>query len=119
MPTLSYIYGSSIGFFHGARVMEAEGLPVNEFGNIVADITPTFGEFLQYQGNRIHCNDYTIGESPLRISVEATARIQQAAEEAGINTEFPALAASLFKRADTAGYGNEKVAVVIKVLRAG
>lgn len=119
LATLSYIYGSSIGFFHGARVMEAEGLPVNEFGNIVAGITPTFGEFLQYQGSKIHGNDYTIGESPLRISVEATARIQQAAEEAGINTEFPALAASLLKRADAAGYGNEEVAAVIKVLRAG
>ncbi|MBO9151798.1 NAD(P)-dependent oxidoreductase [Chitinophaga sp. GCM10012297] len=119
LATLSYIYGSSIGFFHGARVMEAEGLPVNEFGNIVAGITPTFGEFLQYQGNKIHGNDYTIGESPLRISVEATARIQQAAEEAGINTEFPVLAASLLKRADAAGYGNEEVAAVIKVLRAG
>ncbi|RPD41998.1 NAD(P)-dependent oxidoreductase [Chitinophaga barathri] len=118
LATLSYIYGSSIGFFHGARVMEAEGLPVNEFGDIVAGITPTFGEFLKYEGNKIHTNDYTIGESPLRISVEATARIEQAAIEAGINTEFPALAASLLRRADAAGYGSEEIAAVMKVLRA-
>lgn len=119
LATLSYIYGSSIGFFHGARVMEAEGLPVNEFGDIVAGITPTFGEFLKYEGDKIHANDYTIGESPLRISVEATARIEQAAIDAGINSEFPALAASLLKRAEAAGYGSEEVAAVIKVLRAG
>ncbi len=119
LATLSYIYGSSIGFFHGARVMESEGLPVNEFGDIVAGISSPFGEFLKYEGDKIHANDYTIGESPLRISVEATARMEQSAVDAGINAEFPALAASLLRRADAAGYGAEEFTAVMKVLREG
>jgi 3-hydroxyisobutyrate dehydrogenase-like beta-hydroxyacid dehydrogenase len=39
------------------------------------------------------------------------------AREAGINSEFPTFGLGLFKKAMAAGYGEEEVAAVIKVLR--
>ena len=65
----------------------------------------------------IHAGNYAITESPLRISVAATERLEQTAVDAGINAQFPAFAAALFKKADLAGYGDQEVAALIKVLR--
>lgn len=117
LATLSYIYGAVLGFFHGARICEAEGFRVDSYGSIVADIAPSFGEFLKHEGAVIQTGDYAISESPLKISVEATERLVQTAEAAQINTEFPTFASGLFKRAMAAGYGNEEAAALIKVLR--
>jgi 3-hydroxyisobutyrate dehydrogenase-like beta-hydroxyacid dehydrogenase len=39
------------------------------------------------------------------------------AREAGINSEFPTFGLGLFKKAMAAGYGEEEVAALIKVLR--
>jgi 3-hydroxyisobutyrate dehydrogenase-like beta-hydroxyacid dehydrogenase len=33
---LSYLFGSTLGFFHAARVLEADGLPVDTFGSMMA-----------------------------------------------------------------------------------
>jgi 3-hydroxyisobutyrate dehydrogenase-like beta-hydroxyacid dehydrogenase len=117
LATLSYVYGSVLGFFHGARVCEVEGIPVETFGSIVAAIAPGFGEFLRHEGKVIQSGDFTVTESPLGISVEATERIAQAARTAGINAELPTLVASLFHRASARGYAREEAAALIKVLR--
>ncbi|MGJ7609167.1 NAD(P)-dependent oxidoreductase [Variovorax sp. LT1R20] len=117
LATLSTIYGTLLGFMHGARIAEHEGFDVAEYGRIVAGIMPTFAGFLQHEGAVIQSGDFKISQSPMRISVEATQRILQTAQEAGINTEFPAFAAGLFKRADVAGLGGEEIAALIKLLR--
>lgn len=118
LATLSYVYGAVLGFFHGALISEAEGFRVDTYGSIVADIAPGFGEFLKHEGAVIQRGNYAVSESPLKISVEATERLAQAAQEAGINAEFPTFAAGLFRRAMAAGYGEEEAAALIKVLRS-
>lgn len=117
MATLSYIYGATIGFLHGARIAESEGFPVDQYGALVAGIGPTFADFLKYEGEVIQSGDFTVGESPLSISVEATERIARAARESGINDEFPVFAAGLFQRAARAGYADQELAAMIKLLR--
>jgi 3-hydroxyisobutyrate dehydrogenase-like beta-hydroxyacid dehydrogenase len=117
LATLSYIYGATLGFFHGARICEVEGFQVDTYGSIVADIAPGFGEFLKHEGTVIQTGDYAVSESPLKISVEATERLVQTAQAAQINAEFPTFAAELFKRAMVAGYGDEEAAALVKVLR--
>jgi 3-hydroxyisobutyrate dehydrogenase-like beta-hydroxyacid dehydrogenase len=118
LATLSTIYGTMLGFLHGARIAEHEGFDVAEYGRIVAGIMPTFAGFLQHEGSVIQSGDFAISQSPMRISVEATRRILQAAQASGINAEFPAFAAGLFQRADDAGLGGEELAALIKLLRA-
>ncbi|WPG39235.1 NAD(P)-binding domain-containing protein [Variovorax sp. EBFNA2] len=117
LSTLSSIYGTMLGFLHGARIAEHEGFDVAEYGRIVAGIMPTFAGFLEHEGAVIQSGDFAITQSPMRISVEATQRILQTAQEAGINTEFPTFAAGLFRRADAAGLGGEELAALIKLLR--
>jgi 3-hydroxyisobutyrate dehydrogenase-like beta-hydroxyacid dehydrogenase len=115
--TLSYVYGAMLGFIHGARVSEANGFRVDTFGAIVASISPSFGEFFRHEGKVIQSGDFAVSESPMKISVEATARLAQLARESGINAEFPTFVAGLFQRAATAGYGDQEAAALIKLLR--
>jgi 3-hydroxyisobutyrate dehydrogenase-like beta-hydroxyacid dehydrogenase len=118
LATLSYVYGAWLGFVHGARIAESEGFRVDHYGSLVAEISPAFGEFFKHEGAVIQSGDFAVSESPLRISVEATERLAQAAREAGINAEVPTFASALFQRAVAAGYGEEEVAALIKVFRA-
>ncbi|RTQ33279.1 NAD(P)-dependent oxidoreductase [Variovorax gossypii] len=118
LATLSTIYGTMLGFIHGARIAEHEGFDVAEYGRIVAGIMPTFAGFLQHEGSVIQSGDFAISQSPMRISVEATRRILQSAQDSGIDTGFPAFAAGIFQRADAAGLGGEELAALIKLLRA-
>jgi 3-hydroxyisobutyrate dehydrogenase-like beta-hydroxyacid dehydrogenase len=117
LATLSYVYGAMAGFLHGARMAETEGLDVAQYGALVNTISPSFGAFFQHEGAVIQSGDFTITESPLRISVAATQRILHASQAAGLNTEVPALVADLLTRADAAGLGNQELAALIKVLR--
>ncbi|MCC2673150.1 MAG: 3-hydroxyisobutyrate dehydrogenase [Ramlibacter sp.] len=116
LATLSYVYGSFMGFLHGARIAQTKGLDVAQLGRVVQDISPSFGAFFAHEGNVIQSGNFAITESPLRISVSATRRIHDFSVAAGINTELSALAASWLARADAAGLANEELAAVIKVL---
>jgi 3-hydroxyisobutyrate dehydrogenase-like beta-hydroxyacid dehydrogenase len=117
LATLSYVYGAYIGFVHGALIAESQGLDIARFGQLVADISPSFGAFFAFEGQVIQSGDFSMKESPLRISVEATDRIHEFSKQARLNTEFPELADRLLKRAHSAGLGNEELAALIKVMR--
>jgi 3-hydroxyisobutyrate dehydrogenase-like beta-hydroxyacid dehydrogenase len=117
LATLSYVYGATIGFLHGARLAESAELDVAQYGRIVRQISPSFGAFFEHEGKVIRNGDFRVTESPMRISIEATRRILQSSLEAGISTEVPALVVDLFDRAEAAGLGDEEVAALIKVMR--
>lgn len=118
LATLSFVYGAVGGFLQGALFAEAEGLDLGRYGEIVRAMAPSYGDFLAFEADAIRRDDFTIAESPLEISVLATARIEQAAKEAGIATALPSLMADLFRRAEAAGYAREEAAALIKVMRA-
>jgi len=118
LSTLSYVYGAYAGFLHGARLAEASGVSTKTYGEIVNRISPSFGAFFQHEGGVIQSGDFTITESPMRISVSAVDRILKVSEALGINTEVPVLVNDWLVQADRAGYADEELAALIKVLRA-
>lgn len=117
LATLSYVYGAFGGFLHGARIAEARGIDVAAFGRIVRDISPSFGEFFGHEGRVIASGDFSVSESPMRISTVAVRRIAEASAVLGLNTELPDLVASWLGRAAAAGLDDEELAAVIKILR--
>jgi 3-hydroxyisobutyrate dehydrogenase-like beta-hydroxyacid dehydrogenase len=114
---LSYLFGSMLGFFHGARVLETERLSVASFGAMMTALAPAVGEMMRQSADAISTDAYEQPESSLKICAEAVDLLAQQAHEAGINAEFPLFASGLFGRAVAAGYGNEKAAALIKILR--
>lgn len=117
LATLSYVYGAFAGFLHGARIAEAKSIDVEAFGRIVRDISRSFGAFFAHEGAVIASGDFTVTESPMRISTVAVQRIAETSAALAINSELPDLVASWLNRAAVAGLENEELAAVIKVLR--
>lgn len=117
LATLSYVYGAYAGFLHGARIAEATGIDPAIYGRLVKDISPSFGAFFQHQGGVIASGDFTISESPMRISIAAVDRIARTSSALGINRELPDLVNGWLDRAAARGLADEELAALIKVVR--
>jgi len=117
LATLSYVYGAYAGFLHGARIAEATGIDPLVYGRLVKDISPSFGAFFQHQGGVIASGDFTVSESPMRISIAAVDRIASTSGALGINRELPDLVSGWLDRAAARGLADEELAALIKVVR--
>jgi 3-hydroxyisobutyrate dehydrogenase-like beta-hydroxyacid dehydrogenase len=114
---LSYIFGALLGAIHGARICESEGLSVDEFGALLASLSPVVDAEVKHVAACITAERYERPTAALRTYAAAANRLVQQAKDAGIDDAVPASAASLLRRAMAAGYGAEELAAVVKVLR--
>ncbi len=118
LATLSYVYGAYAGFLHGARIAETVGIDVGVYGGLVKDISPTFGSFFAHEGAVIQSGDFTVSESPLRISISAVDRILKTSQELEIDAAVPGLVDRWLRKAEAAGFAGEELAALIKILRS-
>lgn len=117
LATLSYVYGAYAGFLHGARIAESVGVDVKTYGELVRDISRSFGAFFAHEGAVIQSGDFTVSESPLRISVSAVERILKTSRDLGLNDQVPAMVAGWLTAAEREGLADQELAALIKVLR--
>jgi 3-hydroxyisobutyrate dehydrogenase-like beta-hydroxyacid dehydrogenase len=111
---------ATMGMIQGAHIVEKEGLDVGEYVEIVADMFATDdGGELRRQGNAIVRNDFSITEASLGTWAAALSKLAGGHAKRGLNVEFPQAISGLLNRALRAGYGEEDVAAVIKVMREG
>jgi 3-hydroxyisobutyrate dehydrogenase-like beta-hydroxyacid dehydrogenase len=106
-------YGSFLAITHAACLCESEDVSVGDF----ATVFPANDVARQY-ANVIHSADFENCTATLSVWAAALRRIQQQGSDAGINTDFPDYVAGLFKKAIDAGYGEENVMSLVKVLRS-
>jgi 3-hydroxyisobutyrate dehydrogenase-like beta-hydroxyacid dehydrogenase len=118
LATLSCLFGAILGFFHGARIFESEGLRVGDLGSMIADISPVLGEMIKHAGEVIQTGTFDRPQSSVKTCTVAFELFVKHAREARINSEFPTFGLGLFKKAVAAGHGEEEVAALIKVFRA-
>ena len=67
----------------------------------------------------VHSGKFDEPGATLNVWQGALQRIQNQAKDSGINSEVPDFIAGFFKRAIAAGYGEEDIASIIKVMRSG
>lgn len=115
---LSFLFAGLLGFYHGARICEAEGLRVADFGAMAVGVSAAIGGMVKHDADTIQSGAFEAPEATLEICARAVELIQRHAREARINAELPALVAALFRKGMAAGYGAESPAALIKVLRA-
>jgi 3-hydroxyisobutyrate dehydrogenase-like beta-hydroxyacid dehydrogenase len=113
---LAYLAGHWIGFAHGARICESEGLTAELLGETLARIAPALGEDNRHMGRVIATGRYTNPESTLQTAGNDIARLVDHAHAAGLPDAFPAFAADLFARAIAAGLGREEHIAIAKLL---
>ncbi|WP_426448303.1 NAD(P)-dependent oxidoreductase [Paenibacillus sp. S-38] len=117
LAALSTMFGAMFGFFHGARIIETEGHSVDAFGSLIADISPVFGQMIKHEGTVIQTGSYDQAQSTIKTCRGSAELWLKQAREAGINSEFPTFAMGLYTKAKAAGYENEELAAIMKVLR--
>ena len=118
LATLSWVYGSYIGLLYGAALVQAEGMQLQDFRDIVGEIAPSFVEFFKHEVDMIQAGNYNITQSPLIISVGATQRIAEAAAAVKLDTAFTNVMAGLIQKAQARGYENQELTAVLKVINA-
>ncbi|AHN21783.1 NAD(P)-dependent oxidoreductase [Lysinibacillus varians] len=114
---LSYLFGSYLGFFHAARILESDGLRIDDFGSMIAHVSQVVGEVMKNESEVIQTETYDNPQSSINMCMTTVELFMAQAQEAKINNEFPMFAQGLFQRALDAGYGNEELAALIKVMR--
>lgn len=117
LALLSSMFGMMTGFFHGARIIEQEGMRVDALGAMVAQIAPVLGQMVKSTSEDIQKEDYSNPESSLEICRLTFELLIRQAKEAGINAEIPTFELQLFNKGRDAGYGNDRLGALIKTLR--
>ncbi|RYE93821.1 MAG: NAD(P)-dependent oxidoreductase [Myxococcales bacterium] len=118
LAVLATLFGSLLGLYHGARLVESERLSVEVLGALLAGAAPAMGQMMQHDTGVIHSGRYAAPESSLETCTLAMELLGRHAREAGIDATFPSFAAALFGRGRAAGLGAESPAALVKVLRA-
>jgi 3-hydroxyisobutyrate dehydrogenase-like beta-hydroxyacid dehydrogenase len=113
---LSMVVGWMLGTDHGVRVAETEELLV-EFAELAAAVAPRIVEHVAHITSVVQGDSYMDPQATVKTWAAATQHIRQQAIDAGINDEFPTLAADLFRRTVDAGYGDEDAVALVKILR--
>ena len=113
MAWLCRHYGMFAGVTHGALLCEAENMGLD----LYAEMFPE-SEYAHSYVRTIYDEDFYDTSATLRTWAGALDVIHKHAVNSGINSETPAFFASQFEKALKAGYGEEDVAALIKVLRA-
>ncbi|WP_437932314.1 NAD(P)-binding domain-containing protein [Sorangium sp. So ce291] len=114
---LSYAFLGLIGFYHGARICEVEGLSVADLGSMLADVAPAIGAMIKHDAHVIQAGTFGDPQSSVDACWRGLEILVRQAKEAGINADLPSFAAGLFRKGVTAGYGAESPGALMKVLR--
>ena len=106
-------YGRFMAITHGACLCESEDVGVDLFASLFDE-----GSTIRGYANVIHSSGFENRTATLHVWDAALQRIRTQGEDAAINTDFPDFVSNLFKQAVDAGYGEENVMALVKVLRS-
>jgi 3-hydroxyisobutyrate dehydrogenase-like beta-hydroxyacid dehydrogenase len=105
--------GLILGAVHGALLCKSEDVGTDIYATIFPE-----GDRVQMLAQVIHLGEFGKPDVTVRAWHAVLQRLQRQARESEISSEFPGFAAGILERAIAAGYGEEDVAALIKVMRA-
>ena len=105
-------YGRFLAVTHAACLCESEGVGVDVFASLFDEDSN-----IRRDANVIHSAEFEKRTATLHVWDAALQRIRAQGEDAGIDTAFPDFVSNLFEKAVDAGYGEDHVTALIKVLR--
>jgi 3-hydroxyisobutyrate dehydrogenase-like beta-hydroxyacid dehydrogenase len=108
---LTMCYGRFMAIVHAANLCKSEDVGIDEFIALFPD-----QPIIQHYAQTIHEETFHECTATLQVWGAALQRIQQQGVDANINTDIPDFIASFFKKAVDAGYGEQNVMSLIKVL---
>jgi 3-hydroxyisobutyrate dehydrogenase-like beta-hydroxyacid dehydrogenase len=112
MAWLARHCGTYAGVAHGAAICEAEGADLEIYASLFAE-----GDTARSMIDIISKDAFANPPATLSVWHAVLQRLQEQARDTGISSEVPDLVASIMGRAAAAGFGEEHVAAIVKVLR--
>jgi 3-hydroxyisobutyrate dehydrogenase-like beta-hydroxyacid dehydrogenase len=109
---LTTCYSRFVGIIHAANMCRSEGVGLDEFIALFPG-QPDIQDYAQV----IHSEQFHECTATLEVWGAALKRIQQQAVDANINSEIPDFFAGFFKKAIGAGFGQENVMALFKVVQ--
>jgi 3-hydroxyisobutyrate dehydrogenase-like beta-hydroxyacid dehydrogenase len=109
---LTTCYGRFMAIIHAANLCKSEDVGIDDFISLFPDKPD-----IQHYAKVIHEETFHECTATLQVWGAALQRIQQQGVDANINTQVPDFVASFFKKAVDAGYGEENVMALVKVLQ--
>lgn len=104
--------GTYAGVAHGVAICEAEGADLEIYASLFAE-----GDTARSMVDIIRKGAFANPPATLSVWHTALRRLQDQARATGISSEVPDLVLKLLGRAVAAGFGEEHVAAIVKVLR--
>lgn len=104
-------FGLFMGVFQGLLLCQKGGVALDRFGSTVANDSR-----ITKIANTIHNNSFDDPVNNIQIWVDAMQHIKDQARETGANTDFLEFIARKFELALEAGYGEQDLAALFKVL---
>ena len=111
---LSNRFGTYVSAAHGAMLCEAEGVKLELYADVFGANDPA-----RWVIDTIRTQSYENPTATLKVWNAALRMIQEQARDCGIGSEVPDFVGGILDRAETAGYGEEDIAAMIKILRGG
>ncbi|MHA1527930.1 MAG: NAD(P)-dependent oxidoreductase [Alphaproteobacteria bacterium] len=105
-------YGRFIAIIHAASLCKSEGIGMDDFISLFPD-----NPDVRHSARVIHEERFHECTATLQVWGAALRRIQQQGVDAGISTEIPDFIAGFFNKAVDAGYGEQNVMALVKVLQ--
>jgi len=114
---LTYFFSGLMGFYHGARICEAEGLRVEDYGQLVLGSATALGAMVATDASSIQAENYAASDATLEICARSLDLIVRHADTTGLDRQVPQAIAAFFNRGRAAGLGHEGPAALVKLLR--
>ncbi len=112
MAWLSRIAAEYTGIYHGAVICQSEGVNLDLYSSVFPE-----NDSAHFWLEPLKKNDFGNATADVAVWNKAAKRMAEHAREVGISSEVPDLVAGILTRAETAGYGRERVAAMVKILR--
>ena len=116
LAELSHSLGQYLGFAHGAAICAAEGVGADLYAALFPE-----GDRARQLGEIVHAGAYELGSlhdgATVRVWEGVVQRLQTHAGDSGMDASFPDALSDIYARAIAAGYGEEDIAALMKVLR--
>jgi 3-hydroxyisobutyrate dehydrogenase-like beta-hydroxyacid dehydrogenase len=112
--------GGIMGMIQGIQIVEKEGMDVGKCVDLIADLFGSDDAYgIRRQGNAIARNAFGDSDEAIKTWEAACFRLLEGYGDQGVNVELLRLMCDHLNRAKKAGYGEEEIAAMIKVMRDG
>ena len=105
------------GMIYGAMIAEKAGIPAKTYFEQVPAAMKLVKDYIQVAGETITSGDYSNRGASVNVYQAAYKDMLTTFEQLGVSTEMPALMNRLIEQGIDAGYGDEELPSLIKVLR--